>query len=324
MLVRFIKQIKVEDFARITTALSKMEEISSVLNQDFLASALSLGTPSIKNKAEGMVFNKRGIGPFVNTKYALTQVAAGVACNREYPDDTDRPRKFAAFVELQWAKDHLDASEEFNDLYLIVAGDQEMTEVFTMGDFVRRSSGDNQIFSLASFFYRRRALYEKVYKVLVANKNRLEKFTNSVFADAFITLFSVKAKLEKVENFAIPKTNFDVYVSPDSNNPYQELLSDKKNVSYYLHPDNLSIHNVKLTFEAPNFLTIEFTLSDYFRDEHLRAWTESNISTTIGQPIFEAFIAKHLNAWLKNLVLLSIFQTKIYQAVKTKLLITQI
>lgn len=324
MLVHFIKQIKAEDFARITTALTKMEEISSVLNQDFLATALKLGTPISKNKAEGMVFNKRGIGPFVNTKYALTQVAAGVACDREYPEETDRPRKFATFVELQWSKDHLYNTGDINDLYLTVTGDQEMTEVFTMGDFVRRASGDNQIFSLASFFYRRRALYENIYRVLTANKNRLEKVTNSVFTDAFIALFSVKAKLEKVENFVIPKTNFDVYVSPDSNNPYQENLAAEKNLSYCLHPGNLSIHNVKLTFEAPNFLTIEFTLSDYFRDEHLRAWTESNISTTIGQPIFEAFMDQHLNAWLKNLVLLSTFQTKIYQTVKTKLLISQI
>jgi hypothetical protein len=321
MLVRFVKQIKPEDFVRITAALTKMEEISSILTQAFLFASLKLGTALVKNKDEGTIFARRGIGPFVNTKYAIAEVAAGVACDREYPDETDRPRKFATFVGLDWVRDQLDA---INDIYFTVDGNQEGTEVFTMGDFVRRCSRDNQIFNLASFFYRRRTLYENTYKVLLANKNRLEKITNSVFADNFITLFSVKAKLEKVENFPIPKANFKVEVSADSNNPYQENLSEIKNISYCLHPVNLSIQNVKLSFDKPDFLTLEFTLSDYFRDEALRTWTEENIKNTAGQPIFNKFIDQHLNNWLKNLVLLSIFQTKIYEKVKTKLLITQI
>jgi hypothetical protein len=321
MLVRFIKKIKTTDFARITSALSKMEEISSILTQDFLFASLKLGTTLIKNKDEGTIFNRRGIGPFINTKYTIAEIAAGIACDREYPDETDRPRKFATFVGIDWVKDPLD---NINDIYFTVDGNQEGTEVFFMGDFVRRCPSTNQIFNLASFFYRRRALYENIHKVLLTNKNRLEKITNSVFADNFTTLFSVKDKIEKVENFVVPKNNLDVEVSADSNNPYQAGLSEVKNISYCIHPVHLSIQNVKLSFNKPDFLTIEFTLSDYFRDEALRTWTEKNIKATTGQPILNEFIDKHLNNWLKNLVLLSIFQTKIYEKVKTKLLITQI
>lgn len=325
MLVRFVKQINSADFVRITSALTKLEDISSILNQDFLAASLKLGTARIKNKDEGMVFNKRSIGPFVNTKYTMSQVAAGVACEREYPEETDRPRKFAAFAELEWANDRIASIGDINDLYFAIDGAQDGTEVFTMGTFVRRcSTGDNQIFNLASFFYRRRALYENTYKVLLANKNRLEKITNSVFADNFLTLFSVRAKQEKVENFIIPKANLTVEVSADSNNPYQEALPARKNISYCVHPHNLSIHNVKLSFEEPTLLTVEFTISDYFHNEHLIDWTKKNTKTSLVPTIFEEFINEHLNPWLKNLVLLSIFQTKIYEKVKTKLLITQI
>lgn len=324
MLVRFIKQIKAEDFTRITTALTKMEEISSVLNQDFLAASLKLGTTISKNKDGGMIFNRRSIGPFVNTKYTMAEAEAGVACDREYPEETDRPRKFTTFAELEWVKDHFDDIGDINDVYFTVDGNQDGTEVFFMGDFLRRCPAGNQIFNLASFFYRRRALYENIYKVLLTNKNRLGKFTNSVFADNFIALFSVKDKIEKVENFTIAEANFVVEVSADSNNPYQENLSNVKNISYCMHPNNLSIQNVKLSLDEPDFLTIEFTLSEYFRDEALRTWTEKNIKATTGQPILNEFITQHLNAWLKNLVLLSIFQAKIYEKVKTKLLITQI
>lgn len=332
MLVRFIKQIKPEDFARITTALNKMEEISSILNQAFLVASLKLGTTISKNKDGGMIFNKRSIGPFVNTKYTMAEADAGVACDREYPEETDRPRKFTAFAELEWVKDSFADSGDIKDVYFTVDGNQDGTEVFFMGDFLRRCPTGNQIFNLASFFYRRRALYENIYKVLVANKNRLEKFTNSVFADNFTTLFSVKAKLEKVENFIIPKANITVKVSADSNNPYQKNLSEVKNISYCLHPNNISIQNVKLSFDKPDLLTLEFTLSDYFRGEQLTlrsfdpalGWTKKDKEETASRPIFEDFNDQHLNAWLKNLVLLSIFQTKIYQAVKTKLLITQI
>lgn len=324
MLVRFVKQIASTDFARLTTALTKLEDISSILNQDFLAASLKLGTTSSKNKDGGMIFNRRSIGPFVNTKYTMAEVEAGVACDREYPDETDRPRKFTTFTELEWVKDHFDDIGDINDIYFTVDGNQGGMEVFFMGDFLRRCPAGNQIFNLVSFFYRRRALYENIHKVLLTNKNRLGKFTNSVFADNFVSLFSVKAKLEKVENFNIPEANFAVEVSADSNNPYQENLSEVKNISYCLHPNDLSIQNVKLSFYKPNFLTLEFTLSDYFRDEALRAWTEKNIKAITGQPILNEFIDQHLNAWLKNLVLLSIFQTKIYEKVKTKLLITQI
>lgn len=324
MLVRFVKKINSTDFVRITAALSKIEEISRILGQDFLAASLKLGTTISKNKDGGMIFNRRSIGPFINTKYTMAEVKAGIACDREYPEETDRPRKFTTFAELEWVKDHFDDIGDINDVYFTVDGNQDGTEVFFMGDFLRRCPDGNQIFNLASFFYRRRVLYENIHKVLLTNKNRLGKFTNSVFADNFVSLFSVKAKLEKVENFSLSEANFAVEVSADSNNPYQKNLSDIKNISYCIHPNNLSIQNVKLSLDEPDFLTVEFTLSDYFRDEALRTWTEKNIKATTGQPILNEFIAQHLNNWLKNLVLLSIFQTKIYEKVKTKLLITKI
>jgi hypothetical protein len=98
----------------------------------------------------------------------------------------------------------------------------------------------------------------------------------------------------------------------------------KKKVSYCVHPNNPSLANVKLSFEAPDYLQIEFTLSDYCRGEQISNWLKENKKANTPLPIFDDFIAKHLNSWLKNILQLSVFQAKLYEQVKTKILLEQI
>lgn len=323
MLIRFVKKLKPVDFARITSSLAKMEEISSVLTTDFLATSLKLGSSPIKNRDEGMIFNSRSIGPFVNTKYEMQEVTGGITCNREALDESDRPYNFDAFVKLEWGKNNLEAFGDIKDVLLTVDGNKDYTEAFIFGNFTAKAYGEKQLFNLASFFYRRRALYKNIYEVLSKNKGRIEQATNSVFADNLVALFAVKGNLEKVAPLKIPKENLAIVISADHNNPYQ-VDPQKKKVSYCVHPNNPSLANVKLSFEAPDYLQIEFTLSDYCRGEQISNWLKENKKANTPLPIFDDFIAKHLNSWLKNILQLSVFQAKLYEQVKTKILLEQI
>jgi len=196
--------------------------------------------------------------------------------------------------------------------------------------------GTSNIFSIASYFYNKRAFYAKIQAFLEKNNAKFGALMGEEFIRQLSSLFSVislpKAVLaydltapEKYESFpsAPPFSPAAAYLPLC----FTKILSLENKygmrlrIDYSLGAANTLVIEVN-AFPCQTTLSWQDTLAYFFESASRRTEKKNNNFTT---PVLEAFmknfLGEHLNTCLTDLEKMMTFGSELYENVKTKLLL---
>lgn len=328
MIVRYIKAMKPEDISRLTEARTKTEAFSTALNLDFLSAALNLPERKLI-KPENSFFS-----PYDRT--ILNEKLGNIATPTHWFVQTFKQMGYKVFekvsldalaipaMTLQLSLINLLGKNfEKADLLLIVGEKNHFSPLELQFGFLKDPlQSKESVLSFINYFYNRKELYFKVFATLLENKEKLKKYTTKPFLKALLSLFSVKDFKTEVPDFDIPATKLKLAVRGAEN--FFEPVTSRKEILGFYNPGRGLIESVKLLLLEDNSLAIDF----YFFDEMLskvgKILTKENLEIAKENPLFDKFIAENLNLWLKNILLLTAFEEKVYNKIRTKILLESI
>jgi len=329
MIVRYVKTMKPADILRLTEARTKTEAFSNALNLNFLYEALNLPT-RVPLKVENSTFS-----PY--DRALLTKTLDNMSAPTYWFVQTFKEYGYKILEKVGFS----DYKHNMTlHLALINLGKEASAKAFAKADVLLTLGEKNHYTPLelklgflsdplqnkesslafSNYFYNRQELYFKVFETLLKNKASLEKATTKPFVKALLSLFSVKDFSFEVPSFYIPvatKTKLAVRGVEDF---FEPVGSRRKLLGFY-NPGRGFIEQVKLLLLDNNELAIDFYTFDEMVTEKGESLTEAALATIKEKPQFDAFIKENLNAWLENLMLLTDFETKLFNKIKTKILL---
>ena len=328
MIVRYIKTMRPEDILRITEARTKTEAFSTALNLDFLYEALNLPERKLI-ESENSFFSpydrtilseNLGIIPppaylFVQTfKQMGYKVFEKISC----PDLTSTMTLEISLINL------LGKNFAKADLLLMVGEKNHFSPLELQFGFLKDPlQSKESVLSFVNYFYNRKELYFKVFETLSKNKEKLKKYTPKPFLKALLGLFSIKAFTPEAPDFDIPTATKVKFIVPGAEDFFEPGAAVKELLGFY-NPGRGLLESVKLLLLENNELAIDFYLFDEMMLEEEKILTPAIMEIVKKNPLFDKFIAENLNIWLKNIMLLTDFEEKVYNKIRTKILLNSI
>lgn len=332
MIVRYIKTMKPEDISRLMEARTKMEAFSTALNLNFLYEALNLPT-RVPLKVENSIFS-----PYDRT--LLNEKLGNMSSPTYWFVQTFKEMGYKILEKVGFSDYKHDMTLH---LALINLGGEASAKAFAKADILLTLGEKNHYSPLEfklgflsnplqnkesglafiNYFYNRKELYLKVFEVLLKNKAQLEKYTTKPFIKSLISLFSVKDFSSDAPGFYIPIATKTKLAVMGAEAFFEPAGSRRKLLGFY-NPGRGFIEHVKLLLLDNNELAIDFYTFDEMATEKGESLTQAALDTIKEKPLFEAFINENLNLWLENIMLLTDFETKLFNKIKTKILINNL
>jgi hypothetical protein len=329
MIVRYVKTLKPEDISRITEARTKTEAFSTVLNLNFLYEALNLPT-RIPIKVENSIFSPYDrtllnvpLGKLPSPNYWFVQtfkeMGYKVLEKVGFSDYKHNMTLHLALINL--GKENSAKAFAKADVLLTLGEKNHYSPLeFKLGFLSDPLQNKESSLAFSNYFYNRKELYFKTFEVLLKNKARLEKATTKPFARALLGLFSIKDFELEVPAFYIPSATKTKLAVPGAEAFFEPAGSRRKLIGFY-NPGRGFIEHVKLLLLDNNELAIDFYTFDEMATEKGESLTQATLNNIKEKPLFEAFISENLAPWLENIMLLTAFEEKLFNKLRTKILL---
>lgn len=328
MYLRITKQLAPEDAARLRRVKAEEESLRNIKDFKFLADGIKLKNifdekhPWYEMLASKKVF--KCYGTFTLPEYRLIEWDNMLG----YCERKTRNRIWRRSFNLTLG----DAPSSLGDLSLYgrIFQDYYDAEEYTL--YLTEGTKSN-IFSIASYFYNKRAFYVKIHAFLEKNKVKFEALLGEEFIRSLTTLFST-AKLPKAVaayNLTLPEKyeSFEQAPSALAKTAYLPLsfsrifsLENKYgltiSIDYLLGTDNTLVIETSTKVE-----TSPFSVSA--RAVPAKTWEKNKKFTAAFYEAFmKKFLAEQLNDCLTSMEKMIVFGTDIYENVKTKLLLNNL
>lgn len=187
-------------------------------------------------------------------------------------------------------------------------------------DFAPSENSAANIFSMATYFYNKFEVYERIYKVLLTEKIKLYENIGKAYTDALIDLFSIEKEAGAIKDYNIPLKNLPAKTSDNKIvEQVEEIFEDTIELETtrlqigqaceFLFVGSSEKSRIYLSLDAANILYLECPLA-FISAEKINKLT--------------SFIDKQLEAWLKALEERANFGLSICEKVRTKILVDNI
>lgn len=197
----------------------------------------------------------------------------------------------------------------------------------------------SNIFSIASYFYNKRAFYNKIYAFLEKNKNKFETLMGKEFIRQLTSLFSANKNAKEITAYNLTGAEkYEIFQQAPAFGPTAACLplcftkifslenkyGMRLRIDYSLGAANTLVIEVN-AFPYQDTISFQDTLVYFLESASLRT-EKKNKNFTV--PVFEAFMKKYLseqlNTCLTDMEKMINFGFDIYETVKTKLLINNL
>lgn len=342
MYIRITKKLKKAEAGKLREASKQLAFFSQYANSNFLLEEF------LKNKREEEPFTRleekdlstfkldEDIGPFTFPKYLFSEVLHKLQFEPSW-DATHCYEK--VFCEIICATVKKTKAGKAFRLGVFAEWDPAThNKKFDLAVLDNLEPHLNPVFSIPLCFYDKRELYEKIFKLLEKNKEKLIKTSkNKEFIKDIIALFSVKnsgkaptvfelsTESETKEFIIYDKGSLGIY---DQEGTGEELCE----LSYFENTHRIAseikgIEEVQLRLGKNEDSLVTDFIFGHLSVEFLAAFGkvgDTNINEVKNNKKLEAFLTLYLNDWLKNYVALADFTTEVFDKVKTKILITNL
>lgn len=324
------KKISQKAADRLRTARKTINSISAFADFNYLFEAANTEQSPPELQTKDCKFNTVNViegtklGPYIPSEYRIGTDNNIIDCTRI---DKRRSSKFpkGLVFSLQLLNTS-NFSYSYRDFLLEISGEELFTEELFFSGASALEDGHTKLKDFFNYFRDKESLYKKIYRLLVAKRKTLEKVISKEFADSIIDLFSLKTPVEELEDFVFYKKKY-------AKQFYAELafpLKESKDIylSKFYVPQEFVASVAHLYLSEDNLLKVYFNIEDCFlRWYRERKQVKNSYSLEIAlsrAPAFDTFLAENLNAWLKSILSLAAFETKIYEKVKTKILMNDL
>jgi hypothetical protein len=351
MVLRQIKKISDNEAAALRNAAEKIKFLSSIKDSAFLCNDLLEDTSNLKAFSKEEIRASKEIGQYGGPKYKIRFPHPSLALDNVWtrkmpkyeihfspPPDTlysrsnllegennklhfciSQPGGISAYfnenipcVCIRTAKDKNDENVFFNGLYYPEKRDRKR---------LNAAPEKNNILVLAGFFYCRKELYKKIYKVLVSNREEFERVSNRFFVGDLIKLFSASCNSQKTITFKIPSENESEMFIKNAVHGKDEIFLGRM----IFYPKNKKYKNVRpegnvgnIWLNSKNKLIIDIHI-----DQIKFGIQKEDILNIKRYKKFTRF-QNRTNDWAKQIVSIANFAYDIYEQVKEKILIDSI
>jgi len=264
------------------------------------------------------------LGPYVPSEYRVGTDNAIVDCTRvNHARGASFPDGLIFSLQLLNTSNF---SFSYRDFLLEISGSELFTEELFLSGASSLDEGHTKLKAFINYFRDKPALYQKVYRLLVAQRKTIVTAFGKEFATSIIDLFSLKTVAEELEDFTFFKKRY-------AKQFYEELafpLKESKDLylSKFYVPQEFVANVAHLYLSEDNLLKVYFSLENGFLGwyrERKHAKPSYNLETALRKaPAFDTFLKENLNGWLKSIISMANFEEKLCNKIKTKILISQI
>jgi len=314
MLLRIVKEISPEAAQSIVVAMTKIKKLAELNDGIFLCKALE-GYEDARWTKEGP--KKAILEPLLGFTQPEWELGKGYK-NLFY-------KKAVEGKNLRRLNFTCGPASTYGVSFEIREQTKQKME-FLLGPFIALKSYEynfsppGNIYELARFFHNRRGLYQKIYETLAEKKVENGSLLTPAFVEALLLLFSAKTEEEKFEALIIPEKNLKKQL-------FARKVIGKKMLALggsYFYPEKYPgqeypaspVTNLELFLNNKNQLIIDATVDMGWREQ-----SSLKIEALMEQEEFINYINCTLAGWLKQLLAMAAFGEKIYEKVKTKILL---
>lgn len=324
MIIRFIKELKEEDISRIKESKNKANFYSVALDFSFLYKEINLPK---RNRAE--------LSKFFETSQAYSLINQKVE-NNSFPDawlssiykneavrifkeinyPNYRPCYYFKFSLIKLVDSYPNVPDNIDILLELGEKERFLPLRFMLGDLNNFSQRKNNPQRFVDFFYNRKDLYAEIREILSQNRKIIRKYTTDEFTNDLLELFSIKDALpgiEDIRDFSISPEpcSKKMIIDPIISHSYE--MEERKAIGFYDNGGSFA-HSVKIIILNDKELAIDF----------YSIVNEPDKKKIMKNPIYSKIIDEKLNKWLKNMELLVSFEEKLYEKIRTKILLENI
>lgn len=327
MILKYIKQLNLADAERLRRARKKIALLDNLPDAKYLCEA---ATAYKEGKASGKTIGLAAplsfaLGKFTRPQYEIVKTKEEYGFRKTAKDSQD----VAESLKLV-----LGQTNNWPGITLLL--EQYGDPLFLLGPFCAEKGVKNLhallfplyvkengvICEIASFFNNRREIYEKIGSVLAEEAEKISEALGREFLEDLIALFSVSKEEERLLDFSITPVPMEKHLWPEESKEVGALFIQKSMLypagrcgSDWFNPDVAST----VWLNVKNQLVIDTSMIC-----GNVSWNHENIEEVVQEEAFLAFVNKEINELLKQTVAMANFGTKIYEKVKTKILLENI
>jgi hypothetical protein len=329
MYLRITKQLTSADAARLRSVKAGEESLRNIKDFKFLTDGIKLKNifdekhPWYEMLASKKVF--KCYGTFTLPEYRLIEWANMLG----YCERKARNRIWRRSFNLSLG----DTPSALGDLSLHarIFQDYYDAEEYTLH---LAEGAKSNIFSIASYFYNKKAFYNKIHAFLGKNKSKFETLMGEEFIHQLTALFSVdkSPKTVKAYNLALSEKYESFEQTPPllAKTAYLPLcfsrifsLKNKYGITieldYFLGTDNTLVIETNTAFAKTKFFSASIKAIP------AKTWEKNkSFTATLYEAFMKKFLAEQLNDCLTGMEKIIDFGFDIYEVVKTNLLIDNI
>lgn len=330
MYIQLTKKINAEAAAKLRAARKTITALSSFADFKYLFEAANVeqSPPELQTKDCNFntvkVIEGAMLGPYVPSEYRIGTDNDIVDCTR-----VNQARGASFPNGLIFSLQLLNTSNfsfSYRDFLLEISGSELFTEELFLSGASSLDEGHTKLKAFINYFRDKPDLYQKVYRLLVAQKKVIVTAFGEEFANSIIDLFSLKTPEEKIEDFTFYKKRYAKQFHGDLTFPLKE--SEDMYLSKFYLPQEFVSNVAHLYLSEDNLLKVYFSIENGFLGWYReRKAVKSSYSLEIAlrkAPNFDAFLSENLKGWLKNIISMAAFEAAICSKIKTKILISQI
>lgn len=329
MLLQYIKKIAPEDMASLRLAKEGIRLLTKLDGSSFLCEDLETCSGERGSKIKEL--------------YKKTKIVKELSSfvEPEYEFNLERNSIFNYDIFYQKA-----TKKEAEHPHFFRCGEQQnyppgvaivLTEgarkhLFALGPFEKGAEGiaflqEPTILEIAGYFCNRLPLYKQIHAILLFDRQGYEKAFGRAFTEDLIALFSAEAPTEELSKIKIPQTNLRKELLSSYSGKDKEpkkLISllytglenhNEKGITGRYDTGNIKI-NIFLRGETKLVINaaLQFPLEDF----------SQTLETAARDKNFNFTVNFQVENWLRQYVFMTNFAMKIFEKVKTKMLLENI
>lgn len=327
MIIKHIKQLNLADAERLRGARKKLALLDNLPDAKYLceaATAYKEGGASGKTTdlAAPLSF---ALGKFARPQYEIVKTKEEYGFRKTAKDNQDvaESLKLVLGQTNNWPGITLLLEQYGDPLFLLgpFCAEKHVKNLHALL-FPLYGKESGVICEIASFFNNRREIYEKIGSVLMAETEEISEALGKEFFGDLLGLFSVSEEDKKQLDFSITPVPMEKHLWVEQAKEAGALFIQKSMLypagrcgSDWFNPDVAS--TVWLNVQNQLIIDTSMICGNV-------SWNHENIEEVAQEEAFLAFVSEEINELLKQTVAMANFGTKIYEKVKTKILLENI
>jgi hypothetical protein len=323
MILKYIKQLNLSNSERLRGARKKIALLDNLPDAKYLCEAAKACKEGI---ATGLVAPLSfALGKFPRPQYEIVKTKEEYGFRKTAKEGQERAEslKLVLGQTNNWPGVTLMLEQYGNPLFLLGPfGAKNQVKNLHALLFPLYGKDNGIICEISSFFNNRREIYEKIGSVLAEEAEKISAALGKEFLEDLIALFSVSKEEEKFLDFLITPVPMEKHLWPEEAKEAGALFIQKSMLypagrcgSDWFNPDVAS--TVWLNDKNQLIIDTVITCGNI-------SWNHENIEEVAQEEAFLAFVNEEVNELLKQTVAMANFGTKIYERVKTKILLGNI